>query len=108
MTTPVIVGDLKYTFNENTATVLGLSDLNKTEITIPKTVTDNSIEYTVTAIANNAFDNEKNNIKLKIVFGCVFYFHEFDAEQYMILSDLTKEKQNKLLSEVNKIRSISN
>ncbi len=60
------VGDLNYQLdNINfTAKVLGLVDVNKTEINIPATITVNPNTYTVKSIGNDAF---YNNIKLKKV-----------------------------------------
>ncbi len=61
------VGDLKYTLNANTATVVSLVDKNKTEVIIPATITVTTTTYRVTAIGNNAFDNSNNDIELKKV-----------------------------------------
>jgi hypothetical protein len=63
------VGDLIYKLNgDNTATVIGLSDKNKTDVIIPTKITVGSKEYTIKSIGNGAFyNNNNNNIKLKSV-----------------------------------------
>jgi hypothetical protein len=64
------IGDLIYQLDNinSTATVLGLVDLNKTEVNIPATVQLIVTKpYIVKSIGRNAFYNGKNNIKLKTV-----------------------------------------